>query len=65
MKNILVANYSLKTVGGSETFTYTLIEELKKRLLERGLNVEVQRIKPFKPEELKSSKVREKIFAKK
>lgn len=31
MKNILVANYSLKTVGGSETFTYTLIEELKKR----------------------------------
>lgn len=31
---VLVANHSLKTLGGSETFTYTLIEELKKRKFE-------------------------------
>jgi hypothetical protein len=36
MKNILVANNHLEKVGGSETFIYTLIEEL----LKRGLYVE-------------------------
>lgn len=34
---ILVASHSLKTLGGSETFTYTLLEELIKR---KNLNVE-------------------------
>lgn len=35
--NILVANAKLSTLGGSETFTYTLIEELSKR---KNLDVE-------------------------
>lgn len=34
--NILVANHHLSNIGGSETFTYTLIEEL----VRRGYNVE-------------------------
>ena len=31
IKNILIANHQLKFVGGSETFTYTLIEALKNK----------------------------------
>jgi len=32
IRSILVATHSLSTLGGTETYTYTLIEELKKRL---------------------------------